>query len=88
MDTCGKATSSISDNMIKSPTLSQLSDVIFDSNQVKMNDSISKTEINGCDLEQSDESVTNQMTANVKTTVMFPSVTKKVRSGCMKMLGN
>ncbi len=34
------------------PILSQLSDVKFENHQVKMNDSISEKEINGCDLEQ------------------------------------
>ncbi len=53
-----------------------------------MNDSMSEKEINGCDLEQSDEIATNQMTAKVTTNVTLPSTTKKVKSGCMKMLGH
>ncbi len=43
-----------------------------------MNDLISKKEINGCDLEQSDEIATNQTTAKVTTNVTVPSTTKKV----------
>ena len=88
MDPCWKATSSISEDLKEPPTLVQSSDVIFDNNQHKMNDLISKTEVNGCDVEQIDESVSNQMTAKVKTIVTFPSSTKKIRSGCMKMLGH
>ncbi len=53
-----------------------------------MNDTISKTEVNGCDVEHIDESVPNQMTAKVKTIITFPSSTKKIRSGCMKILGH
>ncbi len=41
-----------------------------------MNDSISKTEMNGCDIEQIDESETSHTTV--------PS-SKKVRLGCIKM---
>ncbi len=43
--------SSITHNLKDPSTLSQLSDVLFDSNQVNMNDSISKTEMNGRDIE-------------------------------------
>ncbi len=88
MDPCWKATSSISKDLQEPPTLSQWSDVIFDNNQHKMNDTISKTEVNGCDVEHIDESVPNQMTAKVKTIITFPSSTKKIRSGCMKILGH
>ncbi len=52
-----------------------------------MND-ISKPEVNGCDVEQLDESVSNQKTAKVKTIVNFPSSTNKIRSDCMKILGH
>ncbi len=47
-----------------------------------MNDSISEKERNGCDLD-----ATDQMTAKVTTNVTFPSTTKKVKSGRMKMPG-
>ncbi len=57
MDPCWKATSSISEDLKDPPTLSQLSDVFFDNNQCKMNDTISKAEVNRCDLEQIDESI-------------------------------
>ncbi len=63
MDPCWKANSSITEELKEPPTLSQLSDIIFDNNQHKMNDSISQTEVNGCDVEQIDESISNQMTA-------------------------
>ncbi len=52
-----------------------------------MNDSISQTEMNGCDIEQSDESETSHMPAAVNTSVTLPSSKKKVRLGHMKMLG-
>ncbi len=52
-----------------------------------MNDTICKTDVNGCDVGKNDESVSNQMTANFKTIVTFLSSTKKIRSGHMKMLG-
>ncbi len=51
MDPYGKATSSITHNLKDPPPLLQLSDLLFDSNQVNMNDSISETEMNGCDVE-------------------------------------
>ncbi len=53
-----------------------------------MNDTISKTEVKGCDVKQIDESISNQTTAKVKTVVTFPSSTKKIRSACMKMSGH
>ncbi len=45
MDPCGKATSSISDNLTEPHTLSQWSSVNFENHQSKMNDSISEKEI-------------------------------------------
>ncbi len=53
-----------------------------------MNDLISKTEVNGCDVGKINESISNHMTDNVKTIVTFPSSTKMIRSGHMKMLGH
>jgi len=88
MDPCSKATSSMSEDLQEPPTLSQLSDVIFDNNQCKMNALISKTELNSCEVGKIDESVSNQMTDNVKTIVTFPSSTNKIISGYMKMLGH
>ncbi len=55
----------------------------FKNHQVKMNDSIYENEADGCDLDQSDEIVTNQMTATVTTNSTIPSTTKKVKSGHM-----
>ncbi len=75
MDPCGKATSSITDNLKESPTLLQVSDGFFKNQQVKMNNSISEIEINGCDFEQSNEIVTNQTTATVTTNVTIPPTT-------------
>ncbi len=49
MDPCLKATSSISEDIKEPPTLLQLSDLIFDNNQSKINNSIS-TEVNRCDV--------------------------------------
>ncbi len=57
MDPCWKTTSSISEDLKEPPTLVQLSDVIFDNNQHKMNDLISKTEVNECDVEKIYESL-------------------------------
>ncbi len=54
--------SSITDYLKEPHILSQLSDGFFKDHKVKMNDSISEKEINGCDLEQSDQIATNQMT--------------------------
>ncbi len=65
MDCYRKATSFTSHNLKDPPTQSQLSDVLFDSNQVNMNDSISETEMTSCDVEQSDENETTHMTAEV-----------------------
>ncbi len=45
MDHCSKAPSFISEDLKEPHTLLQLSDVIFDHNQCKMNDSISISEI-------------------------------------------
>ncbi len=86
MDHCRKATSFITDNLKEPPTLSQLSYFNFEKHKVKMNDSISEKEINGCDLEQSDDNATNQMTAKVTTNIPASSTTQKVKSGWMKML--
>ncbi len=88
MDSCSKATSSISEDLKETPTLSQLSDVIFDKNQHEMNDLKSKTNVNGCDVGKIDESLSNHITDNAKIIVTFPSSTKKIRSGCMKMSGH
>ncbi len=85
MDPCGKATSSITDNLKETPTLLQVSDVFFKDHQVKRNDSISEKEVNGCDLEQSDEIKTKQTTATVTTNVTIPSTPNKVKSGHIKM---
>ncbi len=49
MDPCGKATYSITDDLKELPNLSQISDFNFESHQIKMNDSISQKDINGCD---------------------------------------
>ncbi len=87
MDPCLKVTSSISEDLIEPPTLSWLSDVIFDNNQCKMNDSISKTEVNGCEVGKIHASISNHTTDDVKTIVTFPSSNKKIRPGHMKMLG-
>ncbi len=69
MDPCWKTTSSISEDLKELPTLLQLSDVIFDNNQCKGNDSIFKIEVDGCDIEQIDKSISICMAANVKTNV-------------------
>ncbi len=53
-----------------------------------MNNSISEKEINGCDLKQSDEIVTNQMAAKVTTNITIPSAIEKVKLGWMKMSGH
>ncbi len=63
MDLCGEAMSSMKDDLKEPSTLSQVSDGFFENRQVKMNNSISENEVNGCDLEQSDEIATNQMAA-------------------------
>ncbi len=67
MDPCGKAMSSITDNLKDPPTLSRVSDGFFKDHQVKRYDLISEKEVNCFDLEQSDEIATNQMTATVTT---------------------
>ncbi len=86
MDPCGKTISSITDDL-KEPSCCSIR-CFFENHQGKMNDSISETEINGCDLEQSNEIATNQMTAKVTTNIMIPSTTKAVNSSCMKMSGH
>ncbi len=53
-----------------------------------MNDLILETDLNGCYVGKIDGSMSNQMTANVKTIVTFPSSMNKIISGCMKMLGH
>ncbi len=53
-----------------------------------MNDSISETEVNGCEVGKIHVSKTNCTTDNVRTIVTFPSSNKNIRSGCMKMLGH
>ncbi len=71
MDPCSKATSSLTEDLKEPSTLLQLSGVIFDNNQHKMNDLMSKTDINGCDVGKLDESISNHMTDNFKTIVTF-----------------
>ncbi len=71
MDCYRKKTSSTSCNLKDPPTLSQLSDVLFDSNQVNMNNSTSKTAMISCDIEQSDENETTHTTAEDNTNVKF-----------------
>ncbi len=88
MDPCWKATSSITDHLKEPPTLSQVSYFNFEKKNIDMNDSIPDKEINGCDVEQSDDNTTNQTTAKVTTNVTLPSITQKVKSGWIKMLGN
>ncbi len=88
MDPCLKATPSISEDLNDSPALLQFSDIIFDNNQCKMNDSIFETEVNGCEIEKNHVSLSISTTDNVKTIATFPSSNKKIRSGCMKMLGH
>ncbi len=50
-----------------------------------MNDSISETEVNGCEVGKIHVSKTNCTTDNVRTIVTFPSSNKNIRSGCMKL---
>ncbi len=76
MDPCLKATSFISEYLKERPILLQLSGVIFYNNQCKMNDLISKTDVNGCDVGKIDKKVSNCMRGDVKTNVTFPSSNK------------
>ncbi len=84
MDPCGKAMSSITDDLKEPPILLQVPDGLFKYHQVKR--MISHLKKGNCfDLEHSDEIATNEMTATVTTDVSIPSITKNVKSGCMKM---
>ncbi len=59
MDLCTKPTAFNIENVLKPPTLSQLSDSIYEFHQIKMNVTISDMDLSECDLEPMEKTGTD-----------------------------